>query len=261
MEEKYKNKSLSELRQLKVSLPDLGIDKSIFESISNSLKIYEEQLKKVAESFQNTFEIIKSRNPIFIDEDWYLSEEVWLCFNLSEIYSIDPIKLEKLLEIKFKKEVKSISDRIISNHPERSLVIQEIFESFKKKHFHSVVILSYSLIDGISKKKFKINFWGYDKKSMESHSEKISAMIEPDSLFNLINQRLKNRGQINVQDVEIPIEHIPYSNNRHFVMHGESYLYGNKINALKSIFMIDFVSSLKVKLVNNQPTPSTHLHH
>jgi hypothetical protein len=72
-------------------------------------------------------------------------------------------------------------------------------------------------------------------------------LVTQDSLFNLIQKRLKNRGQMNLQDLDIPKENIPYSNNRHFVVHGESYLYGNKINALKSILMIDFVSSLKTK--------------
>jgi hypothetical protein len=247
MKDEFKNKKVGELRKLKVSLPDLGIDKSLFESISKSFKVYEEQLKKVAESLQKTLEIIKLRNPVFIEEDWYLSEEVWLKFSLSEIYSITPNQLEKLLEKEFNIDSGTIKERIISKHPERNSIVEEIFKSYKRKHFYSVVILSYSFIDGISKKKFGINFWGYDKKLKETKSETISSLVTQDSLFNLIQKRLKNRGQMNLQDLDIPKENIPYSNNRHFVVHGESYLYGNKINALKSILMIDFVSSLKTK--------------
>jgi hypothetical protein len=163
MKDEFKNKKVGELRKLKVSLPDLGIDKSLFESISKSFKVYEEQLKKVAESLQKTLEIIKLRNPVFIEEDWYLSEEVWLKFSLSEIYSITPNQLEKLLEKEFNIDSGTIKERIISKHPERNSIVEEIFKSYKRKHFYSVVILSYSFIDGISKKKFGLTFGGMTK--------------------------------------------------------------------------------------------------
>lgn len=249
MKEEYKNKTVGEIRKLKINLPELGIDPKVFENIKLSFQKYEEQLKNAFKSFQDTLDVIKTRNPIFVEEDWYLSEEVWLKFSLPEIYSITPSQLEQLLFKEFEKEKINIRDRIITNHKERSDIIIELFESYKRKHYYSVVLLSYSLIDGISKKKFGINFWGYNKDLKESKSSLISNLVEPDSLFNIIQKRLKNRGEISIQDIHIPEDKIPFSNNRHFVMHGESYLYGNKTNALKSIFMIDFITSLKLKNV------------
>ena len=249
MKEEFNEKTIGDLRKIKVSLFDLGIDPKIFENLSNSIRLYEDQLKKASESFRKSFEIIKSRNPIFVEEDWYLSEDVWLKFSLREIYSITPLQLEQLLIKEFEKQKITIRDRLISNHFERSSIIKELFESYNKNHYYSVVLLAYSLVDGISKKRFGVNFWGYNKDLKESKSSLIYNLIEPDSLFDLIQKRLKKRGEISIQDIHIPENKIPFSNNRHFVMHGESYLYGNKTNALKSIFMIDFISSLKHKTI------------
>ena len=244
MNEDYKNKTIGELKKLKIPFPELGIDPKIFENMKLNFQKYEELLKNAYKSFQDTLDVIKTRNPIFIDEDWYLSEQVWLKFSLPEVYSITPSELEKLLIKEFEKEKSTIKERILKNHIERTLIINEVFESYKRKHYYSVVLLSYSLIDGISKKKFGINFWGYNKDLKETKSSMISNLVVPDSLFNIIEKRLKSRGEISSQDIHIPNDKIPFSNNRHFVMHGESYLYGNKTNALKSIFMIDFISSL-----------------
>jgi hypothetical protein len=247
MKEEYKNKTIGQLRKLNVSLSDLGIDPKIFDNLKLNFQKYEEQLKNAYKSFQETLDVIKTRNPIFIDEDWYLSEEVWLKFSLPEIYSITSSQLEQLLIKEFEKEKINIRDRIITNHKERSDIIIELFESYKRKHFYSVVLISYSLIDGLSKKKFGINFWGYNNNLKETKSSLISNLVEPDSLFNIIQRRLKNRGEISIQDIHIPDDKIPFSNNRNCVIHGDSYLFGNKVNAIKSILMIDFISSLRSK--------------
>lgn len=247
MKEEYKNKTIGELRKLKVSLSDLGIDPKIFENLRKNIQQYESHLKKAAESFQKTLEIVKSRNPIFVEEDWYLSEDVWLKFSLPEIYSITPSQLEKLLIKEFEKEKNNIRDRIILNHKERNSILVELFDSYNRKHYYSVVLLSYSLIDGLSKKKFGINFWGYNNDLKETKSSLISDLIVQDSLFNIIQKRLKNRGEISIRDIHIPDDKIQFSNNRNCVIHGDSYLYGNKVNAIKSILMVDFISSLRSK--------------
>ena len=156
MIEEYKNKDIEELRNLKYSLPELNIDPKIFENLKNNLKIYEENLKKAVNSFQKTLDVIKNRNPIFVNEDWYLSEDIWMKFTIPELYSISPLKLENLLFKEFEKEKINIKNRIIQNHNERLEIIEEVFESYEKKHYYSVVILSYSIIDGFSRKNYGI---------------------------------------------------------------------------------------------------------
>jgi hypothetical protein len=251
MNEDYKNKTIGELRKLNLSLTELCFDlkllennKSIFENTRYVFENFEKSIKEPLKKFRDSIDAFKNRNPIFINEDWYLSEDVWLKFSLPEIYSINPIELEKLLIKEFEKNKTTIKDRILRNHTERTLIINELFESYKRKHYFSVVTLAYSIIDGISKEKFGINFWGYDKGPKMSKSSQISHLVEPDSVFEIITKSLKNRGEISCHIKDVSTDKIPHSNNRHFVMHGESYLYGNKTNALKSIFMLDFISSL-----------------
>ena len=242
-----KNKNIGELRKLKINLKDFGIDPKIFENPSTVIQQYGIDLKNAIESFQKTLDEIKNRDPIFIEEDWYLSEEIWLKFSLPEVYSISDYQLEHLLIKQFEKYKNRIRDKIISSHKERISIIEELFESYKRKHYYSVVLLSYSLIDGISKKKFGVNFWGFNLKLNTPNSSELISLVEPDSLFNIIEKRLKNRGEIAKQDKYIPKNEKSFSNNRHCVIHGESYLFGNKTNAVKSILMIDFISSLKSK--------------
>jgi hypothetical protein len=225
----------------------LKISSEILEGLKKNIERYNEQLKNISDSLKNSFEVFKSRNPIFIQEDWYLSEEIWLNMSIPDLYDIRPEVLEKYLIKEFDKNINSIKNRIIKDNVERSIIIDEVFESYKRKYFHSVVILSYSLIDGISNKKFGTNFWGYDNSLNELKSLKISNLIEPSSLFSIIEKRLKNRGEISMRDSQIPEKNKNFSNNRHSVVHGESYLYGTKTNAVKSILMIDFISSLKIR--------------
>jgi hypothetical protein len=247
MNEEYKNKTVSEIRKLRINLPEVRIDAKVIENLKLSFQKYEEQLKNAFKSFQDTLDLIRTRNPIFVEEDWYLSEEFWLKFSFSEIYNITPSQLEQLLFKEFEKEKNNIRDKIISKHKERSSIFEELFESYNRKHYYSVVLLSYSLIDGISKKNFGINFWGFNKDLKMSYSSEIISLVEPDSLFNFIENRLKNRGEIAKQNKDIPGNEKSFSNNRHCVIHGDSYLFGNKTNAVKSILMIDFISSLKSK--------------
>jgi hypothetical protein len=104
MNEDYKNKTIGELRKLNLSLTELCFDlkllennKSIFENTRYVFENFEKSIKEPLKKFRDSIDAFKNRNPIFINEDWYLSEDVWLKFSLPEIYSINPIELEKLL--------------------------------------------------------------------------------------------------------------------------------------------------------------------
>lgn len=245
MKEEYKNKTVREIMGLNLTPQELGVDLSYLDGFKKMFDKINELSRIFSESFKKTSELLKNREPVFIKEDWYISEYFWKDFNLIEMYRISPKELESQLVTIFDKEFNVIKDTLISNHPERRMIIEELFKSYKNKHFHSVILLSYSIADGISKEKFELNFWGYSNDKDSTNSGIISETIESESVLNLVQRRLNNRGELTLRGKSIPKEKKNSSYNRHCVVHGESYLYGTKTNAVKSIFLLDFVSSLK----------------
>lgn len=245
MKEEYKNKTVKEIMDLNLTPIELGVDLSVFNQIKNTFEKMNELTRVFSESFKKTSELLNKRNPVFIEEDWYISEYFWREFNLFDMYRISPKELESQLISLFDKEIKVIKDNLLRNHSERRSIIEELFKSYKNKHFHSVVLLSYSIADGISMKKFELNFWGYDRNVKSTKTSIISEQIESESVLNLIRKSLKNRGELTLKDKDIPKDKKVYTYNRNCVVHGESYLYGTKTNAIKSIFLLDFISSLQ----------------
>lgn len=247
MKDELKDKTVGELRKMNVSLSDIGIDESLFENLRLTFIKIDESLKKAMEPFRKTLEVISKRNPIFIDEDWYLSEYIFRKLKFLKMYNITPESLEKELVSLYQVESNSLKERLIKNHKEREIIITELFNSFKKKHYHSVILLSYSVTDGISNEKFGHNFWGYNHEQNSTKSSQIALRIESESIFDILKKQLVNRGELSQMRTQIPIEKRSESYNRHCVIHGESYLYGTKTNAIKSIFLLDFISSLNNK--------------
>jgi hypothetical protein len=245
MKEEYKNKTIQELMDLNLTPEELGFDFSVFDGLKKTFEKTNELTRVFSESFKKTSELLNKRNPVFIEEDWYISEYFWREFNLFDMFRISPKELESQLISLFDKEFNVIKDNLLRNHPERRLIIEELFLSYKNQHFHSVVLLSYSLTDGISKEKFKLKFWGYNNDKDLTNSVIISESIESESVLNLVQRSLNNRGELTLMGKDIPKEKKKSSYNRHSVVHGESYLYGTKTNAIKSIFLLDFISSLQ----------------
>jgi hypothetical protein len=242
--EDLKNITVKEAIKYNLTFQDLGIPTPQLLGLDNMFLQFGEATKLFSRVLEQTTGLLEKQNPVFIAEDWYLSEFFYRKLGLVEMYKIDPIKLGGLLLNLFEANKDSIKNTLIQNHQNKNQIIKELFTAYETKLFHSVVILSYSMTDGISKEKFGLNFWGYDDKKKITHSSKISELIDSESVLNLVRKRLKVRGKSNFLDKHIEEKEKIYSNNRHCVIHGDSYLYGTKVNAVKSIFLLDFISSL-----------------
>jgi hypothetical protein len=244
MKQEYKDISIKEAIERNLTFKDMGIEFPNLDGLKNVFEQFNQLTKNISNSFKLISEQLEKRNPIFIEEDWYLSDYYWRKFKLFEMYTITPRELETTLFKLFEKDKSTIKSRLTNKHKERSQILNELFLSYKMKNYHSVVLISYSLTDGISKEKFGLNFWGYDNKRNLTQSSKISELVESDSVLNIVQKRLNVRGELSLKSEDIPKQNRISSYNRHCVIHGESYLFGNKINAVKSIFLLDFISSL-----------------
>lgn len=235
----------SEMHKALSNISNFRVPDATMMKIQKSFQQINDASKVITSAFEQIYNVLSKQHPVFIKEDWYLSEFHYRKLKLSDIYIIDPLKLEKLLLSIFEENYDLIKNTIIQSHANRNQIINELFTAYENKLFHSVVILSYSLTDGIIKEKFGLNFWGYDNNKNLTYSSRISELIDSESVFNLVKKRLNVRGESNLQDKLINEKEKIYSNNRHCVIHGDSYLYGTKVNAVKSIFLLDFISSLQ----------------
>lgn len=240
--------TVADLRKNPSLNAEIGIGKDYLESIKKSTQALNEAISKFNDALKKSLDKIKNGNPAFIENDWYLSNEYWHEFNMIELYTNDSAELEKKIIKLFEDNKSIIEKRLIEDNNERIEIIKELFTLYKNKHYFSLINLAYSLVEGISIKKFNTRFWGWngDKKTGKLRTEEIKSMIEDDNIFNFIEKRFEHRGIINASSEEIPNESMSNTNNRHYIVHGESYLYGNKTNAVKSILLVEFISSLKI---------------
>lgn len=248
MGRKLNTVTIGDLRKNPSLNTDIGLGKDFLVSIKKSAQALNEAMSKFNDALNKSLEKIKNDNPAFIQNDWYLSNEYWFDFNLSELYTNNSIDLENKILKLFEDNKKAIEKRLIEENDERVEIIKELFTLYKNKHYFSLINLAYSLVEGISIKKFNTKFWGWEKKNQNNklRTEKIKLIVEDDTVFNFIEKRLEYRGIMNASFDAISKEDLSKTNNRHCVAHGESYLYGNKTNAVKSILLVEFISSLKI---------------
>ncbi len=218
-----------------------------FELIQNFKKLTE-SFQILADSISKSFKSLENKNPWFIENDWYLSEKWWGDYLIEETFTSNPLKLEKELIIRFDKELKPTKEELINYNPKRKQIIEEIFKLYKQRCYHGVVSLSYSQTDGICKEKFKIPFWGgFKNTDKKTNSQRLIEELPQEYFIGFNNLRLNHRGEMNLKSEEIfESNTISKTNNRHHVLHGSSYMYGTKINAVKSILLMDYISSLKL---------------
>jgi hypothetical protein len=136
---------------------------------------------------------------------------------------------ENLICDYFKKNLKSIEKELKQKHNERKDIIKESFKAHNSKMFYSSTILFISISDGISEQKLFI-----DRKKFNSNVDllknpEIIKILSKESPMTVDTRKEKNPAFFS--DL-----------NRHNVIHGMKYDYGNEMNSLKSLSLLCFVS-------------------
>ncbi len=185
--------------------------------------------------------------PSFIKQDWFLSYWFLEAEQLEHLYSQENDKsLNNLIISHFPPYLNRCKKSLLKFFPERRKIINEIFFCFNEKQYSAVINLVYSTVEGIIYNHFNQALWGYDNKNKKSRFESLRDKYNIKGISNSIHKRLSDRGEIN-RDVKQDILNRNVdikSNNRHLVLHGQSYLYGTKGNAIKAILLFDFVNEL-----------------
>ena len=79
------------------------------------------------------------------------------------------------------------------------------------------------------------------------NSKKVKELVQLPDFYDILSKQLDYRRKINGKFDSIPPMEVTSTNNRHYVMHGDSYRYGTKKNAIKAILLLEFVSTIPKK--------------
>jgi hypothetical protein len=183
--------------------------------------------------------------PSFISLDWFLSYRFLLVCDLEELFHETRTKgVDRRITSAFEQYMTRCRKNLIKKHHQRVKVLTEVFQCYSSKRYSAVIALAYSTAEGLVYETFGQNFWGgYDKKLDRTLFEKLRDEQQIDGMLRMHYKRLSYRGVINENSERIASQ-IHTSNNRHLVLHGRSYKYGSKKNAIKAILLLDFVSEL-----------------
>ena len=180
---------------------------------------------------------------------WYISPNVVSECNTDEVMEMfdgENLELfEKRILSDSKSTIPSIISRCSNSFPQRAHIFKEIEQLFKKKFYYATVNLCYSQADGICNDAWDISFFDKDRTSsyelrlyqvFKELDEGVAALIK-DQLNIDTNEITQN----SKHDFFQITENKKKSFNRHLVLHGHSTEYGNKLNALRAIFLLDFI--------------------
>lgn len=183
--------------------------------------------------------------PSFISRDWFISYRFLTVCDLEHLYYMEkPRGVDRVITSAFEMYKQKCKQGLIRNFKHRSILLNEVFKCYESECFSAVVTLAYSTAEGIVNETFGQKFWGgYDRKTKHILFEKLRDEHGIKGFLRMHYKRLSFRGIIN-QDSEKIKESVDSSNNRHLVLHGQSYKYGNRKNAIKAILLLDFISEL-----------------
>ena len=201
---------------------------------------------------------------IFPENGWYLSSAFTdtLDANKITVFLSQSNKqwnsdIEDMLLKAFDDDIPEIRERIIETFEPRANFLEHIIELHQREDYISSIPLALAQTDGMCRD----NFWhevkgsrkpmGFFKAEQSNSRQKAQALsagivAEEESIFSFITNQLADSDR-NLHPL-LKAETNDLSDlNRNAILHGESLDYGSsKINSVKSILLLDFVTDLVI---------------
>lgn len=254
------------IKRIKENPNNHGFSKEDYEaiiSLDKSLKNFGERLqenvREWSESLQASFKdfhfsigkfLLKLEETKFIvNDNWFISFNLIGRLSIKELLEMldskDEKKFNKFILDTFPKQQERIFQAIKKIVPHREPLISEIEQLYNNQFYTSVIVLTYTQVDGICSENLGYGFFDTDNKTYEL---KVSKLKPGDGLASKIAFQLKASKNEITRYVKNEIENRTFkkdSYNRHLVLHGHSINYGSKINAMRAISLLDFICTLK----------------
>ncbi|WP_428023086.1 hypothetical protein [Arcobacter sp.] len=217
--------------------------------IGNTYKPLFDLQSKINKGLQNYSKIFKNAIIILGEEGWFIDEEMPLSYIKKIENTIKNNKplikdIQKELIDYYNSNLNQIENSIIKNFPNRSQIISSAIQAHRERKYELSIPVLLTQIDGICYEKLGKYYFmkkrgsqlpqtsDYLEESIHNEFEK-SISIGLTKSFP-INHSIKQRKEYNNSNTF----------NRHQIIHGESIDYPTKINSLKAISLINYISQI-----------------
>lgn len=194
-------------------------------------------------SFQELPNHIQEALLLLGENGWYLDLEMSLLalWHLREILDEgNLLKAEKILIKYFENRLPEIEKSILKKFPRRKHLLKAAFNVHRRKEYCLSIPLFLAQTDGICKE--TIGKYLFRKLNGKPRTAIYVDQIANDTVMAAFLSPLTKTLPINASEKERPINFNGL--NRHMVLHGESLDYGTKVNSLKAISLVNYVSCL-----------------
>jgi len=154
----------------------------------------------------------------------------------------DMAELDKYMSDQINSQLKYIQSTLLQRHPQRAEPIKAAFRAHKRKEYYLSIPVIFAQCDGISKDLSTVQFFLTDQKK-EGYSPKVAKWAKevPKISFHIaMAAALLEKGAFQLHSSQP--NKIGFT--RHSVIHGETNDYGTKINSLKAISLIIYISDI-----------------
>jgi hypothetical protein len=266
-QEDYRKDMIELQQKIQKSLEIISIPK-LLKEFEGGLDVVQESLKNIPELYepaikmQNSFQLLVS--PAFKElkknfvqlpdkiqetllslgnQGWYFD----LKLSFPELWELkktiaegDIEKVEKVLIDYFEEKIDTIENSIIKSFPERGKILKAAFAAHRRKEYELSIPIFLAQTDGICMEVAGQYFFikKYKKPSTALFVEKITSGI----IMMSILCPLTNTLPINASEYERGENFKGL--NRHMILHGESLDYGTRVNGLKAISLINYITQV-----------------
>ena len=241
-------KTVKEIKLLNYPMPyvlpfvnQIGVDQKFFHEFINS---------SVLKEIQHNFEYLprKTQKAILIlaEHGWYLDFKLpfsYLWTLQDALTSGYTSEVEEALIQHFEEQLSEIEDDILTRFPHRGHIISLAFKAHRQgEYFLSIPVLLIQ-VDGICKDVTGESF--FMKQKGKPRTAVYAEQTDKTRFKNALLSPLANVTPICASERERKdgFELL----NRHTVLHGESLDYGSKVNGLRAISLINYVSQVLSK--------------
>jgi len=205
--------------------------------------------RKITEGLQNYSKIFKNVVITLGEEGWFIDEEMPLSYikkiehTLKDENNKHPIKnIHKELINYYSSNLSKIENSLIEKFPNRSKIISSAIQAHKERKYELSIPVLLTQIDGIC----------YEKTGKYYFMKKRGTILPQttDYIEESINSEFNKSFSVGLT-INFPINHSKkqrdtHTNlntlNRHQIIHGEIVDYPTKINSLKTISLINYIS-------------------
>ncbi|OPC34463.1 hypothetical protein [Elizabethkingia miricola] len=211
---------------------------SSFEKLLPKHFDFKEYNKKLQESLEESI-ILLSQNDWYINFDMSIAQ-INRAGKFIENGNINEADI--FLMNYFDEEINTIKTFLSRRFPMRKKIIEAAIDAHTNKDYYLSIPVFFAQAEGISQELIKIRFFKTKKGKPETahFAENYIGTDLMDSLLNPLKIVSSNR---KIQDPNNPI-----GINRHDILHGQSYDYGeNPINSYKALSLLNYIASIVFK--------------